>query len=227
MDDLIHKERCWNPPRVLGEPQERKERKIRRAIPASVAATRTIVNIGSETDIEDKQKRINEEFLESQNKLRMYSEQRGRFEEIRRARGEFCDEPPKEPLKGKTVSEFVAASKPVSQPVIPAGFVASKKVNRRGPEYEIQAKFVKTLGEFKQFVKTPGGIADVVTNDAIYEVKKTLTTRDLHHAIGQLISYSHLSKGKELFIVTEHNPLGQVAIDICQSIGITIIEFKG
>ena len=124
-------------------------------------------------------------------------------------------------------AQFIAISKCVSPPVIPTNFIADKKVCRRGPEYEIQMRFVKTLGIFREFVKTPAGVADVVDDNTIYEVKRSLGSQDLHHAVGQLISYSHFIKGKKLCIVTEQNRLGQVAIDICESVGITIIEFKG
>jgi hypothetical protein len=72
---------------------------------------------------------------------------------------------------------------------------------RTNKEMEVQSRLVKELGECNQFVPLGFGIADVITNDGIYEVKTVIDHSHVKQAISQLLMYSYSLLGKRLYIV--------------------------
>ena len=74
-------------------------------------------------------------------------------------------------------------------------------VSQRVRELEVQKMLVSGLVGFREFVRLDCGIADVVTNDTIYEVKIAITTTSVQRAIGQLLLYSYSLPNHKMCIV--------------------------
>jgi hypothetical protein len=87
--------------------------------------------------------------------------------------------------------------------------MSETKSVKRILERDIEEWFCQALNAnriaHRRQVPCPAGIADVVTEHAIYEVKFRLTRNILFHAIGQLTAYRECINGKaELAVVYTH-----------------------
>lgn len=90
------------------------------------------------------------------------------------------------------------------------------------------ANDLRSLGlAVKQQVQCVNGRADIVTNEAIYEVKAFLTRDCLYKAIGQLFSYqAKIDPSAKLFIVgckPEDRHKQDLEVNIAESLGIEVI----
>ncbi len=92
-------------------------------------------------------------------------------------------------------------------------------------ERTLQEKFVKTLPECKEYVRTPYGIIDVLTDEAIYELKSPLDISAYQRAIGQLMTYSNKYRGRKIVIVTDEVKINKHLVKTAAAIGIDIITF--
>lgn len=83
--------------------------------------------------------------------------------------------------------------------------VKEKKINIT--EKDIENEFVKNLNvESKQQVITKLGIIDILTDEYIYEVKKSPNLSDMHKAYGQLKHYQQCYPDRKLAIVANTFP---------------------
>jgi len=108
--------------------------------------------------------------------------------------------------------------------IIPLPQETQKKLR----EVDIQRDFAEYLQsqgkEVQREVKCLAGVADIVTDDAIYEIKNTLTAKSIFEAIGQVLVYRFCIKPDARAII-----VGRYAEDVdklritVESMGIEII----
>jgi hypothetical protein len=79
---------------------------------------------------------------------------------------------------------------------------STKRRKRYINERALQDAFVKSLEvPYKEYVKVPFGIVDVLTDDTIYELKHKLNRGDLQQALGQITLYgTYYPKHKKVIV---------------------------
>lgn len=103
-----------------------------------------------------------------------------------------------------------------------------KKEPAKDSEAEIEAAFGKRLEEqgiaVQHQVVCVHGRADLVTPDAIYEIKDYLTRNKLQQAIGQVLAYrTCLNPEAKVYVVGRQWKDKPVAIDLAQAVGVGVI----
>lgn len=94
---------------------------------------------------------------------------------------------------------------------------------RESPEALLQESFVREIGQCDQYVTTPYGTIDALSQTTIYECKSVLTTSQAHQACGQLIFYRFSYPGRELAIVCKKVDTNQKVLSAITSLGIKVI----
>jgi hypothetical protein len=102
------------------------------------------------------------------------------------------------------------------------------RITRNEIEKRIEQNFGERLqrqGIKVQYqVHCENGIADIVTPSAIYEVKASLTRKELHHAIAQVLAYRACINPQLKAFVIGSKPKGEsVAISLAHSLGVEVI----
>lgn len=95
--------------------------------------------------------------------------------------------------------------------------------HKGGREAELQASFVQTLGSYQEYVNTPYGFIDILTENCIYECKHTLNTTDAHRAVGQLMLYSFAYPNRAKIIVCQKCSTPKIVRNAVESLGIEIV----
>jgi hypothetical protein len=90
----------------------------------------------------------------------------------------------------------------------------------------LQDDFVKRLNSPSEYVRTPYGIIDVLTDDCIYELKSPLSTSAAQQAVGQLLIYQNKYKGKRLVIVTDDVKISKDIQNAIKKQGIEILHLS-
>jgi hypothetical protein len=103
-----------------------------------------------------------------------------------------------------------------------------QKTSRKQIEKSIEIGFSDKLRQqgvaVRQQVRCPGGIADIVTPDAIYEVKAELTYQGMRHAIAQVLAYRvYINPRAKVYVVGCQPKAGAVASHLAQSLGVGVI----
>jgi hypothetical protein len=125
-------------------------------------------------------------------------------------------------IKEKTIRDWRAMMEYVSISVD----AESAQFYSRNPERRLQLAFVSTLSEpYKEFVKTPFGVIDVLTKTTIYEIKIKLTNSIVHKAVGQIMLYSAGMNNIKKVIVASKIHLSQEMRHEISKMGIVVIEF--
>jgi hypothetical protein len=76
---------------------------------------------------------------------------------------------------------------------------------------------------YKEYVYTPCGVIDVLTDDAIYEVEYDLSTARAHSAIGKLLVLRLTRPGRKLVIACHKVTTSRRMIEAINGMGIEII----
>lgn len=92
-------------------------------------------------------------------------------------------------------------------------------------ERKFQRRFVLSLDNPLQYIKTEYGIIDVMTEDAIYELKPVLDLSSCQKSLGQLLLYKNAFPQKKLFIVSEIVKIKEDLKKKVQRLGIQIVTF--
>ena len=100
--------------------------------------------------------------------------------------------------------------------------------NRYTLEKNMQRDFVMSLGEkFEQYVRTPCGFIDVLTDSTVYELKTTLDNSSAKTALGQILLYSTFAKDRNKIIVANKINASCEIIKTIKGLGISILYFDG
>jgi len=98
--------------------------------------------------------------------------------------------------------------------------------HRSGEEAALQKRFVESLSDSLEYVRTPGGIIDVLTDKYVYELKVSLDNVScLHSALGQILIYSSFYPDRKRAIVCQKNHVSQEVLDILSSFDVELIIF--
>lgn len=126
---------------------------------------------------------------------------------------------------------FVAFSMDVIQNITRDEIVAQRSAWEQpaeGPEKKIEKAFGKQLeaqGIPVQYqVPCLHGQADIVTPEAIYEIKVYLNKKNLHEAIGQVLAYrAALNPAAKAIVVGCKPKRGSINIQLAQAVGVEVI----
>lgn len=99
---------------------------------------------------------------------------------------------------------------------------------RKQIEKDIEVAFSERLKqqdiEVRRQVRCPSGIADIVTPNAIYEVKAELTHRELRHAIAQVLSYRvYINPTAKVYVIGCKPKKEEIMYDLTEALGVEII----
>lgn len=100
-----------------------------------------------------------------------------------------------------------------------------------GPEMVIEKAFGKQLkdqgGSVNHQVRCEYGIADIVTPDAIYEIKAYLDRESLFTAIGQVLAYrTNINPHAKAVVVGRKPKVGTVNRHIAEAVGVEVIVWE-
>jgi len=93
-------------------------------------------------------------------------------------------------------------------------------------ESMFQKFFSASLDNPEQYVRTEYGIIDVLTEDAIYELKPVLDLSAYQRSIGQLLIYKNAFPKKHLYIVSEEIKISENAKKTAAKHGIQILHLS-
>jgi hypothetical protein len=106
-----------------------------------------------------------------------------------------------------------------------------KKPLQRKKEKMIEASYLQTLLtqgiNARSQVSCKYGVADIVTPDAIYEIKGTLSKSSLQQAIGQVLIYrSCINPSAKAFVIGCLDGRNNVDITMGEALGVEVIVWK-
>lgn len=104
--------------------------------------------------------------------------------------------------------------------------IRTKPLMKTSPEREIQSRFTQTLDTpFQEYVKTKYGIIDILTDNAIYEVKVDINNSSIHKPIGQVLLYSTEMQNRAKVIVARSIKISEHIRQSINNMGIQLLEF--
>ncbi len=101
----------------------------------------------------------------------------------------------------------------------------TKRENTK-PEAILQERFVKSLtSDYEEYVRTPTGIIDVLTEKEIFEIKVSVSNSTIYKPFGQLIIYSKNYPRRKKVIVAKKVSLSKEIMAILRENQIDVIHF--